>query len=377
MNKKRVLVIQRRLTHYRVSFFEALKNECAKYDIELILAHGDGTQDEVKKNDSGVIQWATYLPTKYFLHGNVCWQPYGKLLSNVDLLVVTSENKLICNFYHQFFNHNLKFVYWGHGANLQGNPNSLKEIFKRKVIKYADWWLGYTSMSTPLILRSGFQENRITILNNSIDTGELARLCESITEFDKIAIKEKYDLIDKQVGIYIGSLYEEKRIDFLLDAASKIYKENPLFRLVIIGGGNQGHLVEEFCRMNQWAIYLGICKGQEKAKYLSIADFMLNPGLVGLGILDSFVSGVPMFTTDCGLHSPEIAYLANGKNGVMTENTLEAYVDSILDVLRSPDRLEILRKACLASAKEYTVENMAKNFTQGLLQCLNTPPLRK
>lgn len=372
-----IVIIQRRLTHYRVSFFEVLKKELKKNGCNLILAYGHGTTSEENKNDSGCLDWAIKLPTKYYLYEKICWQPYGKLLSDVDLLVVTSENKLICNFYHQFFNHKLKFVYWGHGANLQGNPNSLKEIFKRKVMKYADWWLGYTSMSVPLILRSGFLESRTTILNNSIDTGELAKLCKSVTEYDKASIKEKYDLIDKDIGIYIGSLYEEKRIAFLLDAASKIYQVNSKFRLIIIGGGEQRQLVEKFCQINQWAIYLGICKGQEKAKFLSIADLMLNPGLVGLGILDSFVSGVPMFTTDCGLHSPEIAYLVNGKNGVMTENTLETYVNSVQDVLRSPDRLEVLRKGCLASAREYTVENMAKNFTQGLLQCLNTPPLRK
>lgn len=374
--KYKVLIIQRRLTHYRVAFFEELRRECLSNDIELILAHGEATLAENEKNDSGFLDWAIKLPTKYFLNGQICWQPYSHILSDIDLLVVTSENKLIYNFYHQMFNRKLKFVYWGHGANLQGDPNSLKERFKRKVIKYADWWLGYTSMSVPLILKSGFPENRVTVLNNTIDTGELLQLCSNVSEYEKLFLKNKYDLIDKKIGIYIGSLYEEKRINFLLDASSEIYKNNSSFRLIIIGGGPQRELVEEFCHIHPWAVYLGVCKGQEKAKFLSIADIMLNPGLVGLGILDSFVSGVPMFTTDCGLHSPEIAYLVSGQNGVMTEDTLGAYVNGVQDVLRSSECLETLQKGCLVSRREYTVENMAKNFTQGLLQCLDAPLLR-
>lgn len=58
--------------------------------------------------------------------------------------------------------------------NLQGDPDSWRERFKRKVVSYADWWFGYTQMSVPLIERSGFPVERITVLNNSIDTAELA-----------------------------------------------------------------------------------------------------------------------------------------------------------------------------------------------------------
>lgn len=374
--KYKVLIVQRRLTHYRTAFFEALKRECHLNDIDLVLAHGDGTADEVKKNDAGSLSWAIHLPTKYFLNGGICWQPYGNLLSGVNLLVVTSENKLICNLYHQFFNKNFKFVFWGHGANLQGNPNGLKEKFKRKTIKYADWWFGYTSMSIPLILKSGFPQSRITVLNNAIDTGELSMLCSNVNEEEKKYLKQKYDLIDKSVGIYIGSLYEEKRVDFLLEAAELIYQHNSNFRLIIIGGGQQKSVVENFCATHKWAIYVGVCKGQEKAKFLSIADVMLNPGLVGLGILDSFVARVPMLTTDCGSHSPEISYLVSGQNGIMTPNSLDDYVATVEHVLSTPTLLRSLQQGCLASAREYTVENMAKNFTQGLLQCLATSALR-
>ena len=37
-------------------------------------------------------------------------------------------------------------------------------------------------------------------------------------------------------------------------------------------------------------------KGREKAAWFKLASVVLNPGLVGLHILDSFWAGVPMVT---------------------------------------------------------------------------------
>ena len=373
---KKVLVIQRRLTHYRVSFFNMLRELCLRNGVDLILAHGDATEIEKKKNDGGYISWAKKLDTHYWFDGRVCWQPLNGLADAVDLIVVTNENKLIYNLYLQFFNMQAKVAFWGHGANLQGNPHSLRERFKRMVASNVDWWFGYTQMSVPLIERSGFPAERITVLNNSIDTAELAAQCAAVTPESQARWRAELQLAGKQVGIYIGSLYEEKRIDFLLAAAKQLQQANPDFVLLILGGGPQKELVEQFCSTHAWAHYLGVRKGQEKVDLLSLADVMLNPGLVGLGILDSFVAGVPMLTTDCGLHSPEIAYLQPGVNGLMTANDLASYVAEVQALLSDAEVLARLRAGCLESAKEYTVENMARNFTQGLLQCLQQPGLR-
>ena len=102
---------------------------------------------------------------------------------------------------------------------------------------------------------------------------------------------------------------------------------------------------------------------------------MLNPGLVGLGILDSFTCEIPMVTTDCCLHSPEIAYLTSGTNGVMTDNTLEAYTQACVRLLQQPATLAKLKLGCAQSATEFTIENMASHFADGVLGCLAKPSM--
>jgi len=102
-------------------------------------------------------------------------------------------------------------------------------------------------------------------------------------------------------------------------------------------------------------------------------QFCANPGLVGLGILDSFVCEVPMVTTDCCLHSPEIVYLQSSVNGLMTNNIQEDFVSECVSLITNPAKLVALKQGCKSSASTYTVENMARNFADGVEQCLQRP----
>ena len=112
---------------------------------------------------------------------------------------------------------------------------------------------------------------------------------------------------------------------------------------------------------------------RDKIAYVSTAQLMLNPGLVGLGILGSFVSGVPMITTNGSGHGPEIAYLCNGVNGVMTTNDVGVYSAAIVVLLGNQEAKSRLRAGCHVSAERYTLENMVQRFAEGITSCLQTP----
>lgn len=369
----RVLVIQRRMTHYRLPFFEALRVALAERGCELEVAYGEGFAGEAGKRDSGELAWGKKLPTRYFFGGRICWQPFGSLLRRADLVVIAAENKLIYNLWVQW-RRRVRIVLWGHGANLQGDASSLRERFKRRIALLADWWFGYTEHSRPLIKATGFSTERITVLNNSVDTGEMRAQRDLVTPESLAAMRLQLQLKPGLVGIFVGSLYEEKRIDFLLEAGRRLHERIPGFQLVIVGSGPQQAPVESFCHDNgDWAHYAGVLKGQAKINALVLSGVVLNPGLVGLGILDSFVVGVPMVTTDCGLHSPEISYLEHACNGLMTSDDMESYVDAVEHLLRHPDERSKLAAGCLASAANYTVENMARNFADGVMACLRAP----
>ena len=370
-----VLVIQRRMTHYRVPFFERLRKEMPNHGCELLLAYGDPTRAEALRNDGADIDWAQRLRTIYFMGGWLCFQPFVHLLRGVSAVVITPENKLVNNLGVQLFQRECKIVLWGHGANLQSRRDTWREAFKRRMARRADWWLGYTDMSRPLIARSGFPEERVSILNNAVDTLELASMRTRSTVERVAAMRARLKIVGTRVGVFVGSLHTDKRIPFLLQAAREIRRKVPEFELLILGDGPDGEMVRDFCAHQTWAHHAGALSGQDKVDALAACRLMLNPGLVGLGILDSFVCAVPILTTDCGLHSPEIAYLKNGVNGAMTVDSQADYVAEAVRLLTDDSALKALQRGCDESAATYTVEKMAVNFARGIAACLDAPPL--
>lgn len=369
---KEVVIIQRRLTDYREPLFNQMREMLLKKNIKLRLLYGQPTKLEASKGDSGSLSWAEQIDCQYFFKGKLCWQSFGRETQNSDLVIVTQENKLLYNLIALTFNRPKKIAFWGHGANLQSKKrNSIKELFKQWTTKKADWWFAYTSLSVDLIVRQGYPVEKITDLENSVDTAGLQNEFASIADAEVDLIRQQYGF-DNQVvvGLYLGSLYEEKRIDFLISAANQIHAENPNFRLVVVGDGPLREMVKIASQQNDWLIYVGGKRGREKSIYLKLADCFLNPGMVGLGILDTFVAGKPIVTTDCGIHSPEVAYLQHGVNGIISKNTLKDYIEQVNKLISNKAYRESLGVAAKESIHRYSVENMASNFCEGILKVL-------
>jgi glycosyltransferase involved in cell wall biosynthesis len=208
------------------------------------------------------------------------------------------------------------------------------------------------------------------VLNNAIDTAQMQQQRRSVTPAELQALRDGLGFGAGPVGVFVGSLYADKRLAFLLEAAAAIRAQVPDFQLLIVGDGSDRARVQAACAAQPWVRWVGVKTGREKVLHVALAQLMLNPGLVGLGILDAFVCGTPMVTTDCGLHSPEIAYLDQGVNGVMTANDVGAYAAACVRLLGDPAALDGLRAGCTASADEYTLQNMARRFAQGIDRAL-------
>ena len=85
-----------------------------------------------------------------------------------------------------------------------------------------------------------------------------------------------------------------------------------------------------------------------------------------------------MVTTDVPYHSPEIDYLEDGVNGavVLESDSVQAYADRVVRLLRDGDERELLIAGCRAAAARYSVENMAERFADGVVAALGQPHIR-
>jgi glycosyltransferase involved in cell wall biosynthesis len=375
-----VVIIQRRLTHYRVPLFESLRSALDEDGIALRVLHGAPTAEDATRRDEGRLEWAEALPARDLLGERLCWQPYGRSTRDAELVIVTQEIRFIYHYWAQSIGRVLgrprRVALWGHGANLQANNlESLRERFRRHWMRRADWWFAYSALTEELVRRSGFAPERITNVENSIDTRALAQECQAVTAADLDAARKSIGLEGARVGVFIGSLHESKRLSFLIEAGARIARQVPHFRLLVSGDGPQRPLIEDAVRTHPWLLYTGMLRGRNKAITLRLAEIMLNPGLVGLGILDAFTAGLPLLTTDCGIHSPEIAYLRSGENGIMTPDSLEAFADAAVGLLGDERQRSRLGASAQTDAARLTIENTTRRFREGIHGALRLVPV--
>jgi hypothetical protein len=140
--------------------------------------------------------------------------------------------------------------------------------------------------------------------------------------------------------------------------------------MIFIGSGVDADKVKEAANTHSWIHYLGTREGRERIKYFKISAIQLMPGAVGLGILDSFALETPIVTTYDNSHGPEMEYLENEKNGIITANELEEYSRIIIDLFKNKQYLDLI-EGCKESASIFTIEKMVQNFKNGIVKCLD------
>jgi glycosyltransferase involved in cell wall biosynthesis len=376
-NKRRkVVVLQHRLLHYRTSLFDQLRARCLSEGIDLHLVHGQPTSTELGKRDTGVLDWADAVTNQYVTIGgrDILWQPFPRQHRDADLVIVMQENRLISN-YPQLLSRlwsPRKIAYWGHGVNFQSTAQSgIRERWKRMMMNRVDWWFAYTQSTVDILRNARYPEERITCLNNAIDNNAFERDLAACSEDQLALLRKELGLSrNSHVALFCGSLYAEKRLGFMIEAADRIREALPDFHLVVIGDGPAAAEIRDACPSRPWLHWVGVKRGREKAAYFRLSQVVLNPGAVGLHVLDSFCAGVPMATTVDARHGPEIAYLHHGHNGLVTRSSVDSYAMEVLDLLRTSGAYETMRDHALKDGQHYTLANMIDRFADGLERCL-------
>jgi glycosyltransferase involved in cell wall biosynthesis len=210
------------------------------------------------------------------------------------------------------------------------------------------------------------------VVNNAIDTRALEAAGRALTDNGLTVQRAKLGLSGANVCVFVGAMYREKRLPFVIAACELIRQQVPGFEMVFIGSGPDRHVVEEAVARNAWMRYVGPLFDDEKVRCLRLAKLVLMPGGVGLGILDSFALEVPVVTTSVTYHGPEFLYLEDGLNGVVVEDESSptAYAACVAALLGNQPALERLKAGCRDAAARYTVENMAARFAAGIAAAL-------
>ena len=373
-----VTILYKSLPAYRLEFFDRLRAELAGHDIGLRLIHGDAVGQDRSKGDARTLPWAEHRPNRVVsLRGRpLVWQPALRAARESDLVIVEQASKLLVN-YPLLLGSRLglgpKLALWGHGANLQRHTASrLSEAMKRRYSRLPHWWFAYTDGARDRVERMGYPADRITVVQNAVDTAGLRAQVASVSASKLESFRREHSAQPGHTALFLGSLYPEKRIPFLVEAAEQAARHDERFTLLVGGDGPaRGELLEAIEEIPQ-VRYLGRLDGEQRALALASGDVMLMPGLVGLGILDAFAGGMPVLTTRVDYHSPEIEYLEAGRNGLMLDGDMTAidFGDAVVALLRDEAQLAAMSEQATKDAEVYTTAEMVRRFSAGVQAAL-------
>ena len=324
--------------------------------------------------------WATRLERRILTFGKqrLVWQALDPRLREVDLVVLEQASRLLLNYRLLWLQARggPRIAFWGHGRSFAADPTSVSERLKAWASRRAHWWFAYSSVSSGIVTALGFEPDRITVVNNSIDTATLREQLDAVDEARLATLRDQIGLSPGPVGLFLGTLRSDKGLGVLVEAGRRIRDAHDGFSLLVVGSGPLEDEVRQWAEQESWLHYLGPRYGSDRAELLSLADLMLLPGAVGLVVLDAIVAGTPLITSRESPHGPEIGYLRDGSNGLLVANGSDpaSYADAVLRLLDQPVQLEALVEGCAADRDLYTVEEMVRRFGDGIRRALDAPP---
>jgi glycosyltransferase involved in cell wall biosynthesis len=136
-----------------------------------------------------------------------------------------------------YINISVRIIYWGmEDRNISSQPSEKSESLKLELVSSADGFFAYTDGVKSYLTSKGVSEDKIYVLNNTIDILHHLGLCEKSYPLREI-IRERYNLSNEQVLLFVGRLIKNKKVDFLLEAFSHIQDADHNFHLILVGGG--------------------------------------------------------------------------------------------------------------------------------------------
>ena len=258
------------------------------------------------------------------------------VLTKFDLVIVEQANYALLNyplfFYRYTFRSKPLFAFWGHGATLHKKTSNYSKWLKRFFVNKADFWFGYTEHTRALLHNQKVPDHKIMIVNNSTSTEQIVSARKNLKEVSNV------ETMDKKVFnvIFCARLNQSKAIPFIIESCRIVFEQIRDFKLTIIGEGPLKEYIKENMKDNPWIEMKGALYGKEKAKVLLKGDLMALPSHVGLSIIDGFAAGLPVLVANFDNHCPEIAYLEENVNGLMTLSSKEYMQRQLLDYIKIP-----------------------------------------
>jgi len=332
-------------------------------------------------NKSGSFNW--YFIKNIYIKNILIYQSgviYKCLRTNYDVYIFNGEMNclstwgaaIVCKLRKK------PVIFWGHG--LYGNERKIKYFFRLLFYRIADFHLIYGNRSRDLMLKSGFSENRIFTVYNSLNFHVHESFFSDIVKDDLIKIKKELFpfSFDDPVLIFIGRITKEKKVHYLVNALEILNTKGKRYNCLIIGGGvemqKNRDLIDSLKLQNSICLFGENYDETLNARLIMMADCCISPGNVGLTAIHCLSLGTPVITHgNLENQGPEVEVIIPGKTGQFFKeddiNDLSLQIEEFV----SPGKKKLIERDCIDVIKKYwTPENQRTIFDEVVKLSLDT-----
>lgn len=241
-----------------------------------------------------------------------------------------------------------RIYFWTHGW--YGKETPIRKFLKKIYFKAADGVFLYGNYAKELMVKEGFDAQKLFVIHNSLDYQKQLALRKSM---QASSLYHDHFSNDNPNLIFIGRLTKVKRIDLLVHAMAALKTKGRKLNLILVGDGeerkNLSSLVEKLGLMkNVW--FYGACYDEKKnAELIYNADLCVSPGNVGLTAMHTMMFGCPVLTHDNFSHQmPEFEAIKPSTTGDFFHfGDMISLEDSITNWIYNNERSrDNIRKAC-------------------------------
>ena len=345
--KKKILIVQGYIPHYRVPVFDRLGRESG-LDVT-VLHSGAASISEDTHYHEIIVKEHHIGPLRY-------QEQLAMLGKNYDVVIAMFDMRYLSMIQFLLNASNTAVILWGHGFGNREWVNALRF----KLLEKADALLLYDSSAKKGFLDRGLPEDRIFVAHNTVHVD---------TSVDWTVPRSQF--------LFVGRFTPRKKVQDLIKAYHHAKPRLPdETKVHIIGWGDQLAELEalaESLKVSDSVIFHGKVTDQEKLKaYFAQALAVVSPGHVGLSVLHSFAHGVPVITTDHSEHAPEVSNLNDGNNGLFYDGSVQQLAEAMVQLASDPARaLEMGKNARNHYENNRTIDKMSAGFTNAIEYVLN------
>lgn len=307
-------LIDNMASHYRKAIYLLMDKE---FDIDWYF--GEPMQG-VKTFENSLLKNVKDLSTKRYNHLPGYWMDgISEAIESHDTVIMIGEPALWST-WSLLFKYRLcypkkKVIFWTHGW--YGKETYLRTIIKKFYFKLGSFVLTYGDYARELMIKEGFNGDKIMSIHNSLDYDSQLSLRNTISPK---AIYCDYFGNSNHNIVYIGRLAKYKKLHLLISALKQLSNKGNHYNLTIIGNGEcEIELRKQVtdCGLDKNVWFYGACYDEQKnADLIYNADLSVSPGNVGLNAVHTLMFGTPIATHNSyPYQGPEFECIHEGTTG--------------------------------------------------------------